>query len=92
MSFSSLDSETAIWERVIRPERGDLPRDAAIFFLNLAFERTDLDRIHELAVKNQEETLAADEAEALRNYRQVGLQIDLLRSKARLAMAQGPAS
>jgi hypothetical protein len=92
MSLSSHSSETAIWERVIHPDRGDLPREAAMFFLNLAFEPSDLDRIHELAVKNQEGTIAADEAEALRNYRQVGLQLDLLRSKARLAIAGRPTS
>ena len=92
MSLSSHSSETAIWERVIHPDRGDLPREAAMFFLNLAFESGDLDRIHEFAVKNQEGTIAADEVEALRNYRQVGLQLDLLRSKARLAIARRPAS
>jgi hypothetical protein len=92
MSFSSHSSETAIWERVIHPERGDLPREAAMYFLNLAFEAGDLDRIHELAVKNQDGTLTADEVEALRNYRQVGLQLDLLRSKARLAIGQPPVS
>ncbi len=91
MSLNSA-SEIAIWERVIHPERGDLPPEAARFFLNLAFDQDDLDRMHELAVKNQEGELAADEAEALRNYRQIGLQIDLLRSKARQAIQQGPAS
>ena len=53
-------------------------REAALFFLSLAFEPDYLQRIHELAVKNQDGALAADEAEALRNYRQVGLQIDVL--------------
>ena len=50
-------SETAIWERVIHPTRGDLPLDAAQFFLNLAFDQHDLDRMHELALKNQEGAL-----------------------------------
>ena len=48
----------------------------------------DLNRLHELAVKGQNGDLTAEEAEALRNFRQVGLQIDLLRSKARLAIKQ----
>ncbi len=47
--------------------------------------------MHELAVKNQAGTLDADEAEELRNYRQIGLQLDLLRSKARQAMPPGNA-
>jgi hypothetical protein len=84
-------SETAIWERVIHPTRGDLPPDAARFFLNLAFDQNNLDRMHELALKNQDGAISDDEAEALRNSRQIGLQIDLLRSKARQAIQQGPA-
>lgn len=86
MASSFSGSEIAIWERVIHPERGDLPADAARFFLNLEFEAEDLQRMHELAVKGQAGELTADEAEVLRNYRQIGLQIDVLRSKARLAM------
>jgi hypothetical protein len=85
-------SETAIWERRIHPIRGDLPLDAARFFMNLAFDQHDLDRMHELVLKNQEGALADDEVEALRNFRQIGLQIDLLRSKARQVIQQGPAS
>jgi hypothetical protein len=84
----SLDSasEIAIWERVIQPDRGDLPPAAAQFFLNLAFGQEDIDRMHELVVKNQQGDLSPEEAEALRNYRQVGMQIDFLRSKARQAV------
>jgi hypothetical protein len=46
--------------------------------------------MHELAVKGQTGELTLEEAETLHNYRQVGLQIDLLRSKARLAIQRGP--
>ena len=87
MSLDS-SSEIAIWERVIHPDRGDLPADAARFFLGLSFDASDLERMHELVAKNQQSALDADEAEALRNYRQIGLAIDLLRSKARLTMQQ----
>jgi hypothetical protein len=83
-------SESAIWQRVIHPERGDLPPEAAQFFLKLSFEPDDLNRMHELAVKGQTGELTAEEAEALHNYRQVGLQIHLLRSKARIAMKNAP--
>ena len=86
MSLSSEASEIAIWERVIHSEKGDLPPEAAQFFLNLSFEPRDLDRMHELAVKSQADELLPEEAEELRNYRQIGLQIDLLRSKARRAL------
>ena len=84
--------ESAIWARVIQPERGDLPPEAARFFLNLAFKQDDLDRIDELSVKNQAGELSDAETEELRDYLQVGLEIDLLRSKARLAIQNGPTS
>jgi hypothetical protein len=86
MSIATAASESGIWLRVIHPERGDLPLDAARYFLTLTFDPADIDRMHELAVKNQEGVLTAVEQEELRNFRQVGLQIDLLRSKARQAL------
>ncbi len=91
MSLSPSGSEIAIWERVIHTDRADLPVEVARYLLALSFEQPDLDRMHELAVKNQAGTLDADEAEELRNYRQIGLQLDLLRSKARQAMPRGNA-
>lgn len=91
MSIHSGD-ESAIWARVIHPERGDLPPEAARFFLSLAFEQKDLDRTHELLVKNQAGELSDAETEELRDYLQVGLEIDLLRSKVRLAIQNSPTS
>ena len=88
MSSLSSASATAIWERVIHPERGDLPPEAARFFLGLTFEPADLEQMHALAEKGQAGTLTVEEADALRNFRQIGLQLDLLRSKARLAMGR----
>ncbi len=90
MSIQSTTSEIAIWERVIHPKRGELPPEAARFFLSLAFDQEDLDRLHDLTVKHQQGTLAPDEHEALCNYRQIGLQLDLLRSKARQAIQLSP--
>jgi hypothetical protein len=86
MSTATTMTESAIWGRVIRPESGDMPTEAAQYFLNLAFDQADLDQIHDLATRNQAGELTAQESEALRNFRQVGLQLDLLRSKARLAL------
>jgi len=75
----------AIWNRLIRPDKDGMPPEAARFFLNLAFDQETLDRMHELTVKNQSSSLTADESEELKNYRQVGLELDLLRAKARRA-------
>lgn len=79
-------TEAAVWDRLLRPNRGDLPPEAAHFFLQLQFDPDDLQRMHRLVVKNQEGALSSVEKEALRTYRQIGMQIDLLRAKARLSL------
>ena len=80
------NTPAAIWSRLIRPERNDMNPEAARFFLDLEFDQQDLDRMHELAVKNQADELSADEVVELQNYRQMGLQLDFLRAKARKAI------
>jgi hypothetical protein len=83
------NSPAAIWNRLIRPDQNDMPPEAARFFLKLEFDQKDLRRMHELALKNQAGNIGADEAEELRNYRQIGLELDLLRAKARRAVKRG---
>jgi uncharacterized protein YnzC (UPF0291/DUF896 family) len=73
----------AIWTRLIRPQHSDMTPEAARFFLKLEFDKQDLDRMHELTVKNQAGELSAAEVEELQTYRQVGLELDFLRAKAR---------
>jgi len=46
-------TEAAILSRLIRPEEDDLPNEAAQAMLRLSFDRQDLDRIHELVMRNQ---------------------------------------
>ena len=60
--------------------------EAARFFLDLAFDQQDLDRMHELTVKNKEGKRSDAEEDELKNYRQVGLELDFLRAKAMLAV------
>ena len=80
------NTPAAIWSRVIRPDENDMTPEAARFFLKLSFDKRDLDRMHELTVKNQEGSISPDEREELGNFRQVGLELDLLRAKARGAI------
>ena len=76
-------SETAILSRLIRPEDENLTPEAAEGFLRIKFEQRDLDRMHELAVKNQEDLLTPQERAEMDNYRNVGFLLDLMHSKAR---------
>ena len=80
------DTTAAIWSRLIRPDEGDMAPEAARFFLRLSFGPQDLQRMHDLAARHQDGTLSSAEQEELRSYRQVGLQVDLLRAKARLSL------
>jgi len=79
-------SDTAILARLIRPEEGSLSADAAEAFLKIRFDQSDLDRMHDLVVRNQSDELTPVEKTELENYRRVSLLIDLMHSKARRAL------
>ena len=82
----SRTSDTAILSRLIRPEDDSLSRSAAEGWLAIRFEQADLDRMHELAVKNQDSKLTTKEKAALENYRRVSFLLDLMHSKARRSL------
>jgi hypothetical protein len=87
----TISQEAAILARVIQPEQDDLSPPAAQALLKLAFTQRDRERMHELAVKNQQGTLTAQEEQELASYRRVGRLLDLLGAKARLALKKnGP--
>ena len=73
----------AIWTRVIQPDETDMSPGVARYFLKMDFRKRDRDRMHELAVKNQQGKLKADEVIELQYYRDAALQLDLIRAKAR---------
>jgi hypothetical protein len=77
-------SENAIWERLIQPERGILPLEAAQFLLGLAFGDADVERIRDLVERNRQGTLSPEEATELQSFRQVSF-------PARPALVEGPA-
>ncbi len=79
-------SEAAILSRLIRPEDDNLTAEAAEALLTIRFPSGDLDRMHELAVKNQDGQITADERTEMESYRRVGFLLDLMHSKARRAL------
>jgi uncharacterized protein YnzC (UPF0291/DUF896 family) len=79
-------SEAAILGRLIRPNDGGLTAAAAEALLTIRFDREDLDRMHELAVRNQQDKLTAEEKAAMENYRRVSFLLDLVHSKARRSL------
>jgi hypothetical protein len=82
--------EGAILARLIRPEDDNLPAEAAEALLKIRFDRHDLDRIHELATKNQDEALTPDERADLESYLQVSSILDLVHAKARRSLKKRP--
>jgi len=79
-------SDTAILSRLIRPEDDNLTAAAAEALLAILFDKADLDRMHELAVKNQDDELTIPEKTELDNYRRVSFLLDLIHSKARRSL------
>jgi len=80
--------EADILTRVIQEDGNALPRAAAKAMLTFHFPQSDLERMHELAVKNQESDLSGAEQVELEAYCRVGRLLDLLSAKARLALKQ----
>ena len=72
--------------RVIRPDQHDLSRAAARAFLKFDFPVGDRQRMHELAIKNQEGALTPAEQRELESYQRVGRLVDPLSAKARLTL------
>ena len=78
--------EAAILSRVIRPEKDDLPDEQAKALLRLKFEQSDLDRLRELVVRNQDDELTPVEKEELEDYLRVSAFLDLMHAKARYSL------
>lgn len=79
-------AEAAILSRMIQPERDNLPSEAAEALLRLNFDRVDLDRMHELVVKNQDDALSNDELSELESYLRLSSLLDLMHAKARRSL------
>ena len=79
-------SDAAILSRLIGPERDDLSSEAAQALLRLHFQGGDLDRLHELTVKNQGDALTPAERSERESYLRIIAFLDLVRAKARRSL------
>ena len=80
------NTEASILSRMVRPEQDDLSSAEAQAVLRLDFDRTDLDRLHELVTKNQEDALTPAERSELESYLRLSSLLDLMHAKARLTL------
>jgi hypothetical protein len=79
-------NEGAIFARLWETGNGGLSPELARHILQLGFSDEDKARMHELAVKNQEGRIVAEEQDELDSYIKVGDLLAILQSKARKAL------
>lgn len=89
-AFNADQSEVAILARVLGNDGGELPPDLARYFLTLGFCERDKARMHDLAVRNQEDALAPGEKEELFAYAKAGTLLSILKSRVRRAQGNKP--
>ena len=82
----SARSEVDVLERMIRPGIGDIPADAAQFFLSLDFPEFDQARIDELSAQARAGTLSAQDREELNQYIHLGDFLAFIQSKSRRSL------
>jgi hypothetical protein len=83
---TALNSEFAIWSRVLMPEDKRLSPEAARSLLELTFSDADRARMSELAQRNEEGLLTEEERQELEGYVKVGDVLSLLHLKARKSL------
>lgn len=86
----SITREVAILARLLAKEPGDLPQAMARYILTLGFGEDDKQRMHHLAVRNQQDALSNAEREELFAYAKAGTVLSILKSKARRALRGKP--
>ena len=83
---TAIESGTTILSRVLEAHATSFTPEVAQAILQLKFDQVDIDRIHVLAEKSRQGRLTNVESQVLQNYLLVGHLLDLLQSKARLAL------
>ncbi len=77
------DNEVTILARVFDDERGLLRPALARSIVDVEFSARDKARMHDLAVRNQADTLTPAEKEELHAFAKAGTLLGILKSKAR---------
>jgi hypothetical protein len=86
----SSPSEITILARLLGNDEGQLPPGMARYLLTLGFGERDKARMHDLAVRNQEDALTPAEKEEMFAYAKAGILLGILQSKARRVLGVKP--
>jgi hypothetical protein len=82
----SPSGDAAILARLFRPDREDLPAEAARALLAIRFDAEELSRLHDLVTRNQDDALTPAEKRELESYLRVSAFLDLMHARARRAL------
>jgi hypothetical protein len=85
-------SEVAIFGRILDNGKGEMSQELASHILTLGFGEEDQARMKDLAERNQNGALSAEEQEELANFVRAGHLLALLHSRARRSLKKKQAS
>jgi hypothetical protein len=89
--LSPHQTASAIWGRIVQPERGTLAPEVARTWLKLGFDAEDQRRVDLLSSQATAGTLSEEERGELEGYVRVNNELMILQSKARLSLQRsGP--
>jgi hypothetical protein len=77
------DNEVTILARFLTNGNGPMPKSLARYILNLTIGQKDKDRMHELAVRNQDDALTPAERKEMHDFGKAATLLSILKSKAR---------
>ena len=83
-------SEVSILARVLGNEHGQLPPELARYVLKVGFSNHDKERMHDLAVRNQDDAITPAEREEMSGYAKAGTLLSILKSQARRVLKVKP--
>ena len=81
--------DASLWQGVVQLQ-GNLPASAARALLRLQFSERDHARMEHLSTKARAGSLSESEQSELDNFERLGCVLDIVHSKARLALKKRP--
>jgi hypothetical protein len=77
------EDEVTILARILGNGEGQIPKDLARYILTLGFSDKDKARMHDLAVRNQEDALTPAEKKEMHAFGKAGDLLSILKAKSR---------
>jgi hypothetical protein len=80
------ENEVTILARFLDNGNGQIPKDVARYILDIHVSERDKARMHDLAVRNQDDALTPAEKEEMHAFGKAATLLSILKSKARRAL------